>query len=145
MKVLILSPRAFAWVLFLSLVLNAFLLAWIGVGWFRPKPHSRFALAAFEERFASRLPEPDALLFRAALEGHRAELSARMDAARRGRDGVREALAADPFERPRLEAAFRDSHEAMTRFYAEFHSVILDLAPRLSPEGRRRLFARRFP
>lgn len=145
MKALILSPRAFAWLLCLSLVLNAFLLAWAGVCWFRPGPHPRFTMESLEQRFTSRLPERDAAIFREAWSTHRVELSTRMDAARRSRDRVREALAAEPFELSRLETAFENSQAAMNRFHTELRAIILGAAPELSPEGRRRLFERREP
>ncbi len=145
MKALTLSSRTFAWILSLSLLLNAFLLAWAGVRWFRPEPHPRFTMEFLEQRFAARLPERDAAIFRKALEIHRAELSARMDAARRSRDSVREVLTAEPFQPSRLAAALDDSQAAMDRFHAEFRAVILSAAPELSPEGRQRLFERREP
>jgi uncharacterized membrane protein len=142
MRALALSPRTVTRILLISLILNVFLLGWSAVCWFRPGHGRWLSVESLEQRFASRLPHPDADAFRKILDSHRADLAARMEDLRRSRDGVREVLAAEPFEPSRLKAALEDSQNVMDAFQAEFRSLILAVAPELSAEGRRRLFER---
>lgn len=140
MKNVTLTPRAATAILLASLALNLFLLTWAGVGLFKQETRRPWlSLESVEERYAARLSGNDAAAFRRALEAHRAELSARIEASRNSRATVRQALQAEPFERARLEAAFADSRQAMTAFQQALQSLLLDAAGELSADGRRRL------
>ncbi|HYE35956.1 periplasmic heavy metal sensor [Methylocaldum sp.] len=144
MKPFSLSSRTTAFILLGSLLLNVFLLAWLGVGAFKHQ-HRRpwLSMESFEERLTSRLPERDASTFRNALDAQRPELVSRIEAVRASRDEIRRTLQAEPFDREVLEAALTRSDRAMTALQATLHSVISTAAPELSGEGRRRLLEKR--
>ncbi|BBA37070.1 uncharacterized protein sS8_5148 [Methylocaldum marinum] len=140
MKPLSLSLRTTSLILLGSLLVNVFLLAWLGVGTYKHAQRRPWlSVESFEERFASRLPKDDASTFRKVLDAQRSRLVARIDAVRAARDEVRTTLRAEPFDRERLEAALEQSDRAMIALQAVLRAVILTTAPELSSEGRRRL------
>lgn len=140
MKNITLTPRCATICLLVSVALNLFLLTWLGVGWYKQKTRAPWmSLEAIEQRYAGRLGDSDAAAFRRALDAHKADLSAGIDANRNARAAVRQALQAEPFEPTRLESAFADSRRAMTNFQQAMHALLLDTAASLSSEGRHRL------
>ncbi|BBL70806.1 hypothetical protein MoryE10_14120 [Methylogaea oryzae] len=122
------------------MTLNLFLLTWVGVGLLQKRPHAPWlSLESIEERYAARLSDNDAAVFRRALEAHKAELAARIDASRETRAAVRQTMQAEPFDPTRLETAFADSRRAMSDFQQALQSLLLDTAGKLSADGRKRL------
>jgi uncharacterized membrane protein len=125
-----------------SLGLNLFLLAGIGAHLARAslRPASLPTLsAATVAALAGRLPPADAGLLRQAFANREPSFDQARAAFRRDLNGVRQALAAEPFDHENYArgiAAARTDREAMA-------SVILDALgealPRMSPAGRRAL------
>ncbi len=137
--------RFLRFILVASLTLNLALGA--GVAWLvfqssRPTAQSqaREARPMFRQdalRQALR-PERGPLVDR-VLAHHRDTMRAHIGRLSEARAGVREAILAEPFERPRLDTAFARLREVEGSTAQEAHALLSDLVEQAEPEERQRL------
>ena len=73
------------------------------------------------------------------LATHRAAMHARIDRMAQAREGVREAMRTEPFERERLDAAFAQLRDTESHTAQEAHALLADLAAQATPQERERL------
>ena len=128
------------WTLPLSLALNVFLLAVIGVHeWHRPHgpPHPEEML----EHLARTLAPPDAAILRQAFAAEPILHSERHPPPDRDDDmePVRQALRAEPFDPAALTAAFNHGHEGRDARDQAVGRVLVQAATAMSAAGRHRL------
>jgi uncharacterized membrane protein len=67
------------------------------------------------------------------------EIRARAKALRQARDGVRDAIMAEPFDRARLDAAFADMRARSDALQTAVQAAIADGVSKLPPEARRKV------
>lgn len=137
--------RSLRYILLASLALNLALgvsLAWLA---FKPghppaEARSREPRPMFHpEALRRALPAERRELIDGVLASHREAMHARIGRMAQAREGVREAMRADPFERERLDAAFAKLREDESRTAQEAHALLADLAAKATPEERERL------
>lgn len=127
------TPRRWAILGVISLVLNVFLIGFIagrfafGPSGCSPRGHAR---GAHRERgaFIGQLAEPD-----------RAELRRSAALVREAHAAIRAALLAEPFDPARLEAELAKLREQSGKLGLQLHTNLLELARDATPEERRRL------
>lgn len=145
-----LTPRRLRVILAMSIALNLFLAAFVGAQRWKAVRLERQAppAAGFLEgggvqdpegavqRLATTLPQRDAALLR------RAVLS-RLDALTEARRGfalaverTREEIARTPVDPAALRAAIEEARRQRQRFGPLLEEILLDIVPRMSPEGR---------
>lgn len=137
--------RPIRYILLASLALN--LALGVGLAWLAARPgHPPAEARAREPRpmfhpdaLRRALPEGRRELIDGVLASHREAMHARIGRMAQAREGVREAMAAEPFERERLDAAFAQLRDAESRTAQEAHALLADLATRATPEERERL------
>lgn len=125
-----------------AVALNLFLGSVIAGHWMQASPTGWNAGSMIERR-AARLPEADAVLLRAAWAERGAEVEGRYEDLRAARERARASAAAEPFETAALAAALAEVRARTHALQQAFHQLYLEIAPRLSAEGRRGLFERR--
>lgn len=126
-----------------SLALNLFLIGYLVGRAFDVWPTKPKRAEAFIERLAARLPERDAEIVRRAAAARGLAIDRLAEAARESRRRVHAALAAEPFDRQGLEAAFEESRARHRALETAVQAMVLETAGELSPEGRRRLLRHR--
>lgn len=102
------------------------------------EPHAVMTLPGLRVLAGALQPAERAAL-RAAFRGRHPQMRARIDGLHAARQGVVEALRAEPFERSRLEAAFAELRAQDTAAAAGVHETLVELAVTLDPAGRARL------
>lgn len=120
------------WILITSLGCNAFLGAAIVTHALQDPPPPPPPGKMLEE-MADTLPPEDARLMRQAIAANDAHLSREQHD--RQFQALRAAVAADPFD----INAFRAAEAALRQRQTAMSDVMLDIVPKLSPEGRKRL------
>jgi uncharacterized membrane protein len=85
------------------------------------------------------LPEADKAVLEQAMPKHREEIRKRIADVREARQGVAEALRAEPFDRERLAAAFASVREKEAAVAAAAQVTLVDVAGQVSPEGRAKM------
>lgn len=131
------KSRASRWLkigLIASLALNV---AFIGWGATRFAKHHRMGErpgAQIEERIARRLPDNAAQAFRQAMDTSRRGEPVSFHALRRD---IAEALAAEPFDRARLEALLSEHRGRLDRFQQGLQAGLLAAADTMTPEQRK--------
>jgi len=146
-----LDPRAGKWVLlalFLSLGLNLFVAGIVVAHRFHRPPHEfadqrppneRSGMHAFVDRMAATLPDADRERFLSVIAGYKPEMAAAEKQLRDARQKVRDAVAADPFDRTALEAAFGDVRARMQDMQKVMHGALADAVSRLPADARKNL------
>jgi len=151
-----LDARAAKWVLaalVASLGVNLFVGGMVLGGRFHHPPPGTFfqsegrergeagrGMSAFlMDRMAGALPREARGEFRRAVGEHRAAMAEADKNFRETRDKLRAAMAAEPFDRAALDAAFAEMRTRMGESQAAMHAALTDAAARLSPEARKRL------
>lgn len=152
-----LDARAFRWVLpalFVSLGLNLFVggvLAGRYLAPAPPEPSPAFArlpmdedrpVQALVQRIAARLPAGERAAFVEAVSGHREAMAAAAGAVHEARRKVNMAMAAEPFDRAALDAAFAELRASSDQFRTAMHRAIADGVQGISVESRRHLAER---
>ncbi len=140
-------PRRYRLLLLFSLALNLSLgTALLGMHWKAREAHS-----GHEDRRWSRMPdprslsrmleEPDRKILREVMELHRQGMRDSFGPLGEARREMSQVLGSDPFDAEAAEAAFASvrANESVTA--EAMHRFMLDLAPRLSTEGRHRIAA----
>jgi uncharacterized membrane protein len=69
----------------------------------------------------------------------RGEMRERMRAIGDARERVRQALQAEPFDRPQTEQALRQTRELTSQMQADMHQTLADVAGKLDHEQRKRM------
>lgn len=147
-----LDPRSGKWLL-LALVVSLGLNLFVGglvLGhrlhrephgdWTRPQhAENEPRIFGFVGRMASALPLGDRKQFIGAMETYHGELAAADARLRQARQKVRDAMAADPFDRTALENAFADVRTSMTDVQKVLHGALADAVSRLPPAARKDL------
>jgi uncharacterized membrane protein len=150
-----LDARAGKWVLaalIASLGVNLFVGGMVLGGRFHHPPPGMFqsegrergaadrGMSAFVmDRMAGALPREARGEFRRTVGEHRAAMAEADKNFRGARDKLRAAMAAEPFDRAALDAAFAEMRTRMGESQAAMHAALTDAASRLSPEARKRL------
>ena len=137
--------RTFRYILLASLALN--LALGVGLIWLAFKPghppaeaRTREPRPMFHPEALHRaMPEARRDLVDSVLANHRQAMHARIDRMSQAREGVREAMRAEPFERERLDAAFTQLRESESLTAQEAHALLADLVTQATPEERERL------
>lgn len=145
-----LTPRRLRVILAVSIALNLFLAAFVGAQRWKAVRLERLALpaAGFLEgegmrdpegavqRLGTTLPRADAALLRRAV-------LTRLDALAEARRGfaaaverTREEVARNPVDPTALRAAIEEARRQRQRFGPLVEEILLDIVPRMSPEGR---------
>jgi uncharacterized membrane protein len=91
------------------------------------------------ERMAASVSESDGQVLRTVFRSHQAEIAQRVAALRDAREEARKAFGAEPFNETGLEAAFAQQRQRRQAVHEAIHGVLVEAAPRLSAEGRRKL------
>ena len=135
-----LSPKVLGGALLLSLAVNLFL-----GGMFLsrlPSHHQGGSEPKVEriiERMAATLPEADGRTLREVYRVHQADFEQLVAELQRSRDEVRRVLTTDPFDQAALQTAFAQQRQRRQAIHEAIHGMLVEGAPRLSPEGRRKL------
>ena len=122
----------------LSVALNLFLAGNLLGHEFRGPPPP-FIL---EERFDTmlqQLPDKDQPIVRRIIEEHRDELLTKWHALKPINREIGEAVRADPFSPDQVRDAFRKSDQQLAAFRAAIQDVAIEIASKISPEGRKKL------
>ena len=114
--------------LVVSVLLNVFVLGWVGV---RVVRHQRGA----EVHRDSALPSAAKRIW----EEHAPSLRAERRVVAERREAVAEALRHEPFDRTGLEARLLELRSATSERDLQLHRTLVDLAAQLTPEERQRL------
>ncbi len=111
-----------------------------GAPWERP-PHAENQrhIFGFVDHMAATLPEPDRKKFLGVMETYRGELAAADARFHDARDKVRKAIAAEPFDRTALDAAFADVRSSMEEVQKVLHGALADAVSQLPPDARKDL------
>lgn len=137
--------RSIRFILLASLALNLALgvsLAWLALRPGHPPADARMREPRpmfHPDSLRRALPEQRGALLDAVLASHREAMHARIGAMVQAREGVREAMRAEPFGRSALDGAFAELRNKEYQTAEEAHALIADLATRLTPEERERL------
>lgn len=146
-----LDPRAGKWVLlalFVSLGLNLFVAGFVLAHKYHRPPHEfadqrppneRPGVHAFVDRMAGTLPDADREQFLSVIAGYRAEMATAEKQLRDARQKVREAVAADPFDRAALETAFGEVRARLQDMQKVMHGALTDAISRLPADARKNL------
>jgi uncharacterized membrane protein len=90
-------------------------------------------------RMAAALPSENRAAFEAAMEQHRQPLAEAGRGVRDARTKVRDAMAAEPFDRARLESSFAELRARSQQLQTAVHGAVADAAAKLPPEARAKL------
>jgi uncharacterized membrane protein len=105
-----------------------------------PRPPER-PVQAMLDRMAAALDEPNRTKFEVIMDRHRPTLSATGTSARESRRRVGELMAAEPFDRAKLETALQDLRERNMEFQRTLHAALTEVAAGLPPEARQKIAA----
>jgi uncharacterized membrane protein len=123
----------------LSVALNLFLAGNILGHRFRgPMPPPM----VLEERFEAtlrELPEEDRATVKQILDSRRELIMSKWHALRSDNRKVAEAIESDPFTAEQAKAAFDKSNADFTEFRAAIQETAIEIASKISPEGRKQL------
>ena len=134
------SERRWIWGLSLALLVSVginLVVAGFVVGRGLAPPERR--MGRLVEHIAAKLPDADQPILRQAFRAEEAAMRARSAELREARRAVRAVLRAEPFDPAALEAALERQRREMDAMMGSIHATVRDIAPRLSPEGRKRL------
>jgi uncharacterized membrane protein len=90
-------------------------------------------------RLTRHLSPEEREVFQGIVRQRRGELAAAADGMREAQRRVREALAADPYDRTRLEAALEQLKEHRTAVHAALQRAVVEAIEQLPPDARRRM------
>jgi uncharacterized membrane protein len=131
--------------LIVSLVVNGFLAGAIAIGGLHGFGHRGMMVRAHMDRGAGMFRDTHVLseegreAFHAVFRKSRDDLRPSFRETRRLRDELGAALAADPWDRPRVEQAFAALRDAEAAHQAAFSTTLIDAFERLSAADRRAL------
>lgn len=133
------APKALVIGLAVSIVLNLGLVGFIAGRIHHPKGMMMAGAAMQMMKMARALPEQDRTLVRDTLKQHRDMLKNLAQNHRAGRDAVKDALTTEPFDLAKLTAALAASREQSNAARDQMEKLLIEIAPKISPEGRQKL------
>lgn len=104
-----------------------------------PRGENQRHIFGFVDRMATVLPEADRKKFLGVMETYHGELAAADARFHDARDKVRKAIAAEPFDRTALDAAFADVRSSMEEVQKVLHGALADAVSQLPPDARKDL------
>lgn len=139
-------PGAYRWLLLLSLALNLGLGAAVAVQhWHHHHPgehmsgERRWARVPDPRHLARLLGEADRAILREVFDKHREALRGRYQPLGAARRQLAEALRSEPFDPAAMQRAFDSIRGAEGDTANALHTFMLELATRVSADGRRRI------
>lgn len=129
-------PRLSRWLLPLSLALNVFLGTLAVMHPPFPPRHEPPDPAQIIERIAASLPPADAVILRRVFAAHAADLDRAARDFHAMPDRILALLAAPRLDEDALRAVMAANREAHTRLDDTLGLIVVEVVPRLSPEGR---------
>ena len=91
------------------------------------------------ERMASTLPEDDGKILRTVFHARQASIGSLTADLEKAHDEVRRVLRAEPLDQQALQTAFAAVRLRRQALHGAVHEVVIEAAPQLSPQGRRKL------
>ncbi len=104
-----------------------------------PPPRGPEMMAHFIREMAAELGSADRAIVENVLHAHQAALEERSAALGDARDGIRDMLRREPFDRNLLAAALDDASRRDMALRQVMQDMLIETAAQISPEGRRRL------
>lgn len=141
--------QAHRWVkaaLFVSLALNLFL-GGLVVGRFIQAPWGPFAgrpdigLDMIVDRLVAGMSETDQRVVKGAVDKHRVAIITKLEAARAAKAHVKDTLRAEQLTSETLQSSLADVATTSDAARAEVMSLMLEIVPALSPDGRKKVVA----
>ncbi len=134
-----LEGRWVGWVLIASLALNLFLAGLVGMRYWREHQwrSGDRAMMGPIGRISQGLPESGRTKVKAVIESRREQIREQGREYRRARGEAMQALAAEPFDRPTVDAAFAEARRRADAMSAIMQSAMIDASAQLSPEERK--------
>jgi uncharacterized membrane protein len=138
-------PRTYRYLLLLSLALNLGL----GAALFTAQWHHQQSRQEGADRRWARIPNPrmlagalddaDRKILLEVVESHRSKLGEHFRPLGGARRELAEALRAEPFDPAAMQRAFERMRDSESGTAAAMHAFMLDLATRVSADGRKRI------
>jgi uncharacterized membrane protein len=88
-------------------------------------------------KIAQKLPAEDRDLLKSALKTAKPDLEQAMENRRQAQQSIKTALMTEPFDNKQFQAGLDQLSSSTDQGRDRLHDMILDLAPRFSPEGRK--------
>ena len=138
-------PRTYRYLLLLSLALNLGLgAAFVAMHWHQPSGPSssmerRWARIPNPRMLAGTLEEADRKILLEVVETHRGKLGEHFRPLGGARRELADALRAEPFDPSAMQAAFERMRDSESGTAQAMHAFMLDLATRVSADGRKRI------
>ncbi len=137
-------PKRYRWLLLLSLALNIGLVtALVAHHWHDNERHAsaerRWSRIPDSRQLARALEDADRRILGEVLERHRQHISGPYRPLGNARREVAEALRAEPFDPDDLSLAFADMRSSEDAMGEAKHAFMLELATRISADGRQRI------
>lgn len=134
-----LEGRWVGWVLIASLALNLFLAGVVGVRYWREQQwrSERSTMTGPIGRIAQGLPESGRTKVKAVLDSRREQIREQNREFRRARSEAMQALAAEPFDRAKVEAAFAEARRRADGVSAIMQGAMIEASAQLTPEERK--------
>ena len=134
-----LEGRWVGWVLIVSLAVNLFLAGIVGMRYwrehFRPQPDR--AMMGPVGRITQGLPESGRAKVRATMDAKREQYREQGREFRRARSEAMQALAAEPFDRAKVDAAFAEARRRADSMSAIMQTALIEASAQLTPEERK--------
>jgi uncharacterized membrane protein len=134
-----LEGRWVGWVLIVSLALNLFLVGVVGVRYWREHvrpPPDRVAMGPFG-RLTQGLPESGRAKFKEAMDSRREQMREQGREFRRARGEAMQALAAEPFDRVKVDAAFAEARRRADTMSAIMQGAMIEASAQLTSDERK--------
>lgn len=133
-----LEGRWVGWVLIASLALNLFLAGVLGVRYWREQQwRAERTMTGPIGRIAQGLPESGRTKVRAVIDSRRDQIREQGREYRRARGEAMQALAAEPFDRMKVEAAFAEARRRADAMSATMQAAMIEASAQLSAEERK--------
>jgi uncharacterized membrane protein len=133
-----LGSRWIGWVLIASLALNLFLGAVVGMRYWREHVRaSERSMMGPMGRLASGLPESARAKVKAVMDGRQAQLQEQRREFRRAQTEATQALAAEPFDKAKAEAAFVEARRRSNAMSELMHSTMIEVSAQLTSDERK--------
>jgi Spy/CpxP family protein refolding chaperone len=104
-----------------------------------PPPRGPEMMSHFIREMAAELDGADRAVVETVLHAHEATLKQRSAALGEARDGIRQMLRHEPFDRAGLEAALDEAGRRDQALRQIMQDMLVETAAQLSPDGRRRV------
>lgn len=134
-----LEGRWVGWVMIASLALNLFLAGVLGVRYWREQQwrSERAMTGGPIGRIAQGLPESGRTKVRAVIDSKRDQIRELSRDYRRARGEAMQALAAEPFDRAKVDAAFAEARRRADAMSATMQAAMIEASAQLTPEERK--------